>query len=354
MPAFALNHWMTELPKRPGRRAYEWHRALDGYAPTPLRDAPELAARIGLDRLWVKDETLRFGMPAFKILGVSWAVRSALHSRPDRPVLVAATDGNHGHAVGRVAAQHRCRALVFVPGDTSAARIDRIRGEGADVEVVEGDFDTAVATAARFAAERDDAVLISDTALEPGELTPEAVVDGYGTLFWEIGEQLATAGAAPDLVVVQVGSGGLAAAAGRYFRHAELPVMPYLCGIEPVSAGCAVASVGQPEAVQIVSTFGSVMAGLNAGRLSAAAWPDISAAYDGFVTIEDDWCFAAQAMLREVGIRAGETGASGFAGLLALRHLTEFGRATQNPGLSAIRAARSALVIVTEGMPATS
>src|SRR5215467_2756311 len=112
-------------------RAY--HAGLPGYAPTPLAEVPALAAEMGVGRVFVKDESARLGLPAFKVLGASWAVRQLLASEPGgtgtggatsagpgtaqdtlaglrslaagRPGLafVTATDGNHGRAVARMA-----------------------------------------------------------------------------------------------------------------------------------------------------------------------------------------------------------------------------------------------------------
>ncbi|MGW4209306.1 pyridoxal-phosphate dependent enzyme [Lentzea sp. NPDC004789] len=349
-PAFVVNHLAGGTPEQPTREAYDWHRGLPGYAATPLHELPEYARQLGLERLWVKDETNRLGLPAFKILGASWAAQVALSrlaARPAVPVLVAATDGNHGRAVARVGRRLGCRAKVFLPADAAPARIAAIRAEGADVDAHAPTYDEAVRAAAGFASATPDAVLVSDTAFTADEAVPRAVIDGYGTIFWEIEEALAGTGDHwPDLVTVQIGVGGLAAAAGRFFRH-RAPAGPFLCGVEPSDAGCAFASVGRTTPAQIVSDFESIMVGLNAGRLSCAAWPDLSATADGFVTIRDGWCRTAQEALHTHGIPAGETGAAGLAGLLALRDLAA---ATADPALTAVRNARSALVVVTEGM----
>lgn len=341
----AVNPATGAVSGPPATAALEWHRQQPGYLATPLHDLPELARALSLDRVWVKDETSRFGLPAFKMLGASWAARVALRLRRPTgvPVLVAATDGNHGQAVARVAAGLGCRARIFVPANTAAVRIAAIAAERAEVDAESADYDVAVARAAEFAA-HPGAVLVSDTALEPGEPVPAAVVDGYATLFWEIGDALGPH--RPDLVTVQIGSGGLAAAAARFFR-APGSGHPTLYGIEPTDAGCAFASIGQPAPTLISSAFDSVMVGLNVGRLSATAWPDVSAGFDAFTLIDDPWCRRAQRLLAQHGINAGETGSAGLAGLLALRAAAA--DCPGRPGLAPVAAARSALVIVTEG-----
>lgn len=130
-PRLRMNPLVGETLPEPSCLARDWHRSLPGYTATSLHDIQGIAAAIGLDHMWVKDETRRFGLPAFKILGVSWATEVVLARRAE-PVtrFVAATDGNHGRAVARVARQRGYAATIFVPAGSSAARIDAIRAEG--------------------------------------------------------------------------------------------------------------------------------------------------------------------------------------------------------------------------------
>src|SRR5919199_5038358 len=157
-------------------RSPSWfHRRLPGYEETPLVDAPGLADALGVGKVLVKDESSRLGLPAFKILGASWAVYRALEERlpegafgdwetleglrerlgPLRPLnLVAATDGNHGRAVARVARILGLSARIFVPEDMASARREAIAGEGAEVVVVRGTYDEAVERSAAEEGER--------------------------------------------------------------------------------------------------------------------------------------------------------------------------------------------------------
>jgi diaminopropionate ammonia-lyase len=132
--------------------AHAFHRSLPGYAPTPLVPAPAIAAELGVGRVLVKDESSRLGLPAFKILGASWACHQVLGRRPGA-TLVTATDGNHGRAVARMAAHFGVEATVFVPGAVLPEAAARIAQEGAQVERVSGDYDAAVRRAAEFAGE---------------------------------------------------------------------------------------------------------------------------------------------------------------------------------------------------------
>ena len=287
--------------------APEFHRSLPGYAPTPLVDAPELAADWGAGRVSLKFERDRFGLPAFKFLGASWAVRRLLGEPPYDPAttLVAATAGNHGRAVARVARLNGIRAHILVPAGTVQARIDAIASEGAHVEVVDGTYDDAVRRSIEM-----DGVLVSDTSWPGYTDVPTWVIEGYATIFAEIDEQLESE---PDLVVVPVGVGALAAAAGlRYEGRARL------AGVEPTVAACVGESFRAGHIVEVPGPHDSVMAGLNAGVPSLVAWPVIQRAFSDFVTVTDADALAGVQRLAQLGLAAGEVSGGAIAGAARL------------------------------------
>jgi diaminopropionate ammonia-lyase len=347
---------------RPEPRAF--HRRLPGYAATPLRASDELAGRLGVGSLWVKDESARLGLPAFKVLGASWAIYRTLIERlghdvgpwrdlddlavrlaPLRPLtLVTATDGNHGHAVAHVARLLGFAARIWVPSGTSPARVQAIEHEAATVVRSTGGYDQAVREAAGAA----DAttLVISDTAWPGYEAIPTWVIEGYSTIFAEIDEQLATRGAGrparhePDVVVVPVGVGALAAAVVAHYRSPGRPASTVLVGVEPVGAACVTASLVAGRPVSLPGEQRSIMAGLNCGTPSAVAWPRVSTGLDFMVTITDDQAAAAVRTLAAHGVVAGESGAASLAGLEQV--LPELGDATA-------RHAITALLLNTEG-----
>src|SRR4051812_29406653 len=179
-----------------GGDAPGFHRQMEGYASSPLIDSPELAAALRVGRVLVKAELERFGLPAFKILGASWAAERLLGDRGD-VILVTATDGNHGRAVARVARMRGLRARILVPAGTAQARIDGIASEGAHVEVVDGSYDDAVDRAKTMA--DGTHVVLSDTSWPGYEDVPRWVVEGYETIFREADDQLA--GVVPDIAL---------------------------------------------------------------------------------------------------------------------------------------------------------
>jgi diaminopropionate ammonia-lyase len=349
----------------PPRAPLGLHRRLPGYAVTPLRDAPALAGANGVGRVWVKDESSRLGLPAFKLLGASWAAYRALVERlgrdpepwasldelrrtlgPLRPLTLAtATDGNHGRAVARMAALLGLDADVYVPKGTAAARIAAIEGEGARVTVVDGDYDAAVAAAASTAGDR--CLAIQDVGWPGYEQVPAWVVEGYATIFWEVDEQLAARGEpGPDVVVVPVGVGGLAAAAVRHWRRRTLRRPPRLLGVEPVAAACVLRSLRAGRIVTVPGPHDSIMAGLNCGTPSLVAWPALRAGLDAVVAVADERARHAMRDLAAAGIVAGETGAASLAGLAEVTGGPEAGETRAVLGLGADA---SVLLLCTEG-----
>ncbi|QTD96133.1 pyridoxal-phosphate dependent enzyme [Streptomyces cyanogenus] len=295
-----------------------FHASLPGHTPTPLTELPVLAQELGVGRVFVKDESARLGLPAFKVLGASWAVHLALAARGRGPVtLVCATDGNHGRAVARLARLHGRRAFVFVPQGMHPATVAAIAAEGAAVTRVPGPYEEAVRRADQ-AARAPHAVLIQDTAWEGYETIPGWIVQGYSTLCAEIDEQLAAAGAAaPGLVAVPVGVGSLAQAVVTHYRSRTTTAAPALLSVEPESAACLLASLTRDAPVD-VGTGETVMAGLNCGTLSTTAWPVLRAGMDAAVAVTDADSVRAARDLAALGVSSGPCGAAALAGARAV------------------------------------
>ncbi len=354
-------------PPAPSGEPYAVHARLPGYAPTPLRSLPGLARRFGLATLDVKDESARLGLPAYKVLGAAWAVYRALSARAGGELgawttiedlkarltmlplvrLATATDGNHGRGVARVARWLGLPAEIYVPTGTATARIESIRGEGATVVVVDGTYDETVARAAAAASE--DVLLIQDHGWPGYEEIPGWVAEGYETIFFEIEAELERRRQPPyDAVLVQIGVGTLASAVVRHYRRAGLGERPVLIGVEPVGAACALHSVDAGAPVMLsVGADASIMAGLNCGTPSSAAWPAMLRGINAYVAVEDEQARTAMRLLAAEGIVSGESGAAGLAGLLELLEGREAGRARESLRLGA---GARVLLLSTEGV----
>ena len=322
--------------EEPTREPLAFHKRFPGYAPTPLVSVPVLAHRFHLAKVWVKDESHRLGLPAFKILGASWAIYCLLeeHFGPSvirwssfdelrsivtqwEPItFCCATDGNHGRGVARMAKLLGMQARIYMPYGSASARIEAIQSEGATV-IVDGTYDDAVARAARECSA--DGFLIQDTAWSGYEKIPNWIVQGYSTLFWEIDDALATAGEpGPTMVIVQMGVGSLADAVVRHYRRPSVTSPPVLVGVEPENAACVLASVKAGRVVTLPGHQDSILAGLNCGTPSSISFPVLMKGMHCFLTIDDERAREAMRALAIAGITAGETGAAGAAGLLEL------------------------------------
>jgi diaminopropionate ammonia-lyase len=289
--------------------ALSFHRELPGYEPTPLVSVPALADELGVGRVLVKDESSRLGLPAFKILGASWACRQVVAAQPG-VMLVAATDGNHGRAVARMARHLGVRAAIFVPRIMLPQTAALIESEGADLVWVDGDYDSAVRCAADFAEVAPGRALVQDMAWPGYEQVPAWIVEGYQTMLAEIDAHLDDA---LDLVIVPVGVGALAEAVVRHYRR-KGGRRPRLMSVEPTTANCLLISLVAGRSVT-VTTGATVMAGLNCGTVSASAWPVLQSGLDAAVAVADEDALRAVDDLAAAGISSGPSGAATLAGL---------------------------------------
>jgi diaminopropionate ammonia-lyase len=306
----------------PDREPLRLHRLLPGCAPTPLLDVSRLAERLELPvgTILVKDESSRLELPSFKLLGASWAIHRALNAQPSprqSVVLAAASDGNYGTAVARMARLVGCAADIFVPVGTSSARIASIEAEGARVEVVESTFDDAVARSEEMANDaKRNCVVVSDTSSISCRELPNWVIQGYSTIFWEIDDALTERSwSQPDIVFVPMGVGALAGAAVRHYSQKPEGERPVIVGVEPTRAACVQESIRAGEIVRVPAPT-SIMAGLNCGTPSTAAWPDLAGGLDAMVSISDERAIDAVRALAEIGVATAETGAAALGGLV--------------------------------------
>ncbi|MGI9157627.1 MAG: diaminopropionate ammonia-lyase [Marmoricola sp.] len=313
--------------------ARAFHSSLPGYAPTSLVELPALAEELGVGRVLVKDESARLGLPAFKILGASWASARVVATHTGAALdlvalrgaaegsglrLVTATDGNHGRAVARMAKLLGLGATVFVPAVMGRVASEAIASEGAEVVRIDGDYDHAVRAASAFADEAAEEVaegaeireLVQDTAWPGYEQVPAWIVEGYETLLAEVDEAL---GRAPDLVAVPVGVGSLAQAVVTHYRQPGTR-HPSVLSVEPDTAACVLASLAADQPVT-VTTGSTSMAGLNCGTVSSAAWPVLRAGCDAATAVSEAAAADAVEDLGNLGVSSGPSGAATLAGL---------------------------------------
>ena len=354
----------------PDQDVLEIHRAIPGYAPTPLHSLSGLAERLGIGNILVKDESQRFGLNAFKALGASYGMYRVLkqrskttlsprelfagtHLMSDDPLtFAAATEGNHGRAVAWAARKLGMKAVIFAPADASQSRLDNIRAQGAEVRLVQGTYDDAVNQAAKESAAQGWQV-IADFGYDGYLEIPPWIESGYSTMFIEIAGQLQDKGwSFPGLVMLQVGGGCFAAGAIRAIRHLWKTQPRFAC-VEPVEAACMFASAQSQsgELMQATGKLDTICAGLNVPTPSLTSWPTLRSEVDVFLAIEDEWVKDAMRHLyhpvgSDAKIISGESGAAGLAGLIALQSADQLDTMRETLGLDADT---TVLVINTEG-----
>ncbi|KAF4417398.1 Diaminopropionate ammonia-lyase [Fusarium acutatum] len=305
----------------------QFHQSLPSYEPTPLTNLDDLAKEIGVGAVHVKDETNRFGLPAFKILGASWgafrsitekfglplgsdidAVREAAKSH--QLTLYAATEGNHGRAVARMGAIFDISAEIHVPASMHPSTVKLIESEGAKVVMSKGRYEDAMLEA-ESASKHEKGIMVQDHAFGDYQTW---IVDGYGTMMREVDKQLGSAKA--DLVIAPVGVGSFAQAVVSHFKRHGTSTSTLT--VEPDTAACLWKSLEKGEFTEI-STTGTIMAGLNCGAPSTIAWDVLKNGVDASLTVSDYEAHQSALYLQSQGINAGPCGGSTLA---ALRRLT--------------------------------
>ncbi|MPL69271.1 Diaminopropionate ammonia-lyase [bioreactor metagenome] len=322
----------------------QFHAGFPGYAPTPLVSLTSMAQSLGLGGLYVKDESYRFGLNAFKALGGSYAIGRYLADRLGIDIaeatfevltspatkkklgemtFVTATDGNHGRGVAWAAAKLGHKSVVYMPKGSSPERLKNIQREGAEASITALNYDDAVRLAADNA-QKHGWIVVQDTAWPGYQEIPLWIMQGYTTMAMEAYQELAAQKVKPTHIFLQAGVGSFAAAIQAFVLNAYPDAPPKVVIVEPHAANCifrsAEAGDGKPRFVS--GDMNTIMAGLACGEPSTIAWGILAAASDMFISCPD-WV-AARGM-RVLGnplgtdsrIIAGESGAV-TAGIVSL------------------------------------
>ena len=327
-------------------RVRKFHHNFPDYQPTPLHSLTNLAKRINVKKIWVKDESFRLGLNAFKVLGGSYAIVFYLSRKLGIEVaglsfkmlktpeykkkignvtFVTATDGNHGRGVAWTARELDQKAVVFMPRGSSKFRINNIKKENAEVIVTNEYYDETVKIAADFAAE-NNGVLIQDTAWEGYTENPTWIMQGYSTLIDEALEQMKLQGGLmPTHVFLQAGVGSLAAAIQGYLTTKFGDDRPLTIIIEPHNAACLFksAQIGDTKPHAVDGSLATIMAGLACGKPSIIAWEILRDYSDYFVSCSDRISENGMRMLAkplsgDPKIISGESGAVGLGLLIEI------------------------------------
>ena len=322
------------------QKARTFHASFPIYAPTPLISLPGLAQALGVKEVRVKDESLRFGLNAFKVLGGSYAmgryiaqtlgedisalpagriVSQEIREKLGNVTFVTATDGNHGRGVAWTAHQLGQTAVVYMPKGSALERLHNIQAEGAQASITNLNYDGAVRLASRQAQEKGW-VVVQDTAWEGYTQIPLWIMQGYTTMGHEIVQQLEEQGAPPPThLFLQAGVGSMAGSMAGFFADYYRADRPYIAVVEPNKADCLFRTAQADDGALrfVTGDMDTIMAGLACGEPCSIAWDVLGQCADAFLSCPD--CAAADGMRILAAPRPGDrpivSGESGAAAL---------------------------------------
>ena len=318
------------------KKVQSFHASFPVYKETPLVELKHTAKSMGLGNIYIKDESYRFGLNAFKVLGGSYAIGNYLAKRLGKSItempyeklvsgeikrelgditFVTATDGNHGRGVAWTAKQLQQKSVVYMPKGSAEERLMNIRAEGADASITDLNYDEAVRLA-NSQAEQKGWVMVQDTAWEGYEDIPGWIMQGYGTMGYEAYMQLPEK---PTHIFLQAGVGSMAGAVAGFFASVYGGERPIITIVEPNKADCIykTAEAADGKLHFVTGDMDTIMAGLACGEPCSIGWNVLRDYADNFISCPD---YAAAQGMRVLGnpeagdtkVGSGESGASAF------------------------------------------
>ena len=344
------------------KKARAFHESFPQYTVTPLTKLDKMADMLGLGEVYIKDESYRFGLNAFKVLGGSFAMAryiakqtgkdvselpynvltsDALKEEFGQATFFTATDGNHGRGVAWSANKLGQKAVVLMPKGTTQTRLNNILAEGATATIEEYNYDECVRMANDMAMKTENGIMVQDTAWDGYEEIPAWIMQGYGTMAMEAYDQLQDYGCErPTHVFIQAGVGSLAGAVQGYFanRYPENP--PKVVVVEAEAAACLYkgASVGDGSIQIVDGDMVTIMAGLACGEPNTISWDILKNHVDTFISTPD-WVAAkgmrmlAAPIKGDKPVTSGESGAAPFGTLACIMMMDEYKELREHLGL---------------------
>ncbi len=335
-----------------GKKILNYHKSFPAYTKTPLAKLSNLAKELGVSSIYVKDESYRFGLNAFKVLGGSYSMGKViagklglsdeeltydkLTSKEVKEKLgdvtfVTATDGNHGRGVAWTARELGQKSVVYMPKGSAIERLNNIKAEGADASITDMNYDEAVRLANKMGEEKGW-IMVQDTAWEGYEEIPRWIMQGYATMAYEAIEQLD--GEVPTHVFLQAGVGSLAGGVAGLIANYYKDKKPTIVVVEPNAADCIYKTAAAKDGKLhfVTGDMNTIMAGLACGEPNRIGWEVLTETAE-FAVSCPDWVAAEGMRVLGNGIKddpkvvSGESGACtiGFVNAILTRtELKEF------------------------------
>tara|TARA_B100000287_G_scaffold146818_1_gene138561 strand:+ start:921 stop:2051 length:1131 start_codon:yes stop_codon:yes gene_type:complete len=315
---FNKNDILKILSKDDIDEAYNVISGWDNYSPTPLRSLNKLSIKLNLNKIYYKDESKRFDLKSFKALGGAYAVEKV--SKGNKNITIStATAGNHGRSVAWGSQKLGLKCKIFISEYVSESRAKVMRGFGADVIRVKGNYDNSLNECVKQS-EKNNWQIVQDVAWSNYKLVPKLTMAGYSVMMKEISNQISDKKISH--VILQAGVGGMAAAmvAGiaRYLDH-----VPKIIVVEPESAACVLESIKAGKIEKITIEKESIMGGMSCGEVSLVPWEILKNSVDYCVTVSDEYIsktikFLANSQFADEKLIGGECSTPGIISLISL------------------------------------
>ena len=301
---------LSFLSEDVAKKVLKFHSSFDQYTETPLVELKELAKYLGLKDVFIKDESHRFGLNAFKVLGGSFTIGQYIANKLGKNIedlnyktlisdevkkelgditFITATDGNHGRGIAWTAEQLKQKAIVYMPKGSALERRDRIRAHGAICEITEWNYDDTVRYCNELA-EKNGYVMVQDTAWPGYEELPTWIMQGYMTMAYEAYLKLEAQNIRPTHIFLQAGVGSLASGATGFFSSIYADNKPIITIVEPDKAACLykTAKADDDKLHPVTGEMNTIMAGLACGEPITIGWPVLHANVENFLSVPDD------------------------------------------------------------------
>ena len=323
------------------QKIINFHRSFPMYEPTPLTNLKNLAKDVGVSDIFIKDESYRFGLNAFKVLGGSYAVGHYIADKLGKDIsevsfeeitseetrkklgeltFITATDGNHGRGIAWTAEQLKQNCVVYMPHGSAQERVDRIAAHGASVTVQDMNYDACVRLANQHA-EENGWIMVQDTAWDGYEDLPRWIMQGYMTMAFEAYEELVEKNIKPTHIFLQAGVGSLAAAVTGFFANMYGDEKPIITIVEPDVADCIYKSVEKMERVTVGGAMSTIMAGLACGEPNTFGLQVLFDYAENFINVPDKYAAHGMRVLAaplqgDPQVISGESGAAPFGAIM--------------------------------------
>ena len=320
-------------------KARRFHSTFSAYEKTPLLSLEKLAEKMGVKSVYLKDESFRFGLNAFKVLGAGYAIANEIGRRIGKEItelsaesilsketkekigditFVTATDGNHGRGVAWTANQLGQKSVVYMPKGSAMERLENIRKEGAEADIMDMNYDEAVRLAQKMAEEKEW-IVVQDTAWEGYEDIPRWIMQGYTTMGHEIMEQIPEK---PTHIFLQAGVGSMAGAMTGFFSNLYAEEKPIIAIVEPAKADCLyqTAKADNGKLHIVTGDMDTIMAGLACGEPCTIGWDVLKGYADAFIRCPEYMAADGMRVLAapakgDAAVVAGESGAAAFGAM---------------------------------------